>query len=202
VSNELSRLYQIKLDELREINGKKGDNNDTIVTLEPGSVFTRIYVLDCERRKLYPVRYNLTVECEFREEGRNEISRCARHIAISITPMAYVLTFLAMVFAILGVALEASAASNADLTASDPNQFWFKILPERIFGPNGLAAVISAIIFFNIYELTEFGRRARPSVDLERAGISWRSALIIGSLCGLLNAKILAVLQGTIVGLG
>ena len=51
-----------------------------------------------------------------------------------------------------------------------------------------IVSVITALFFYNIYDATDIGRRVN-------AGIGWSSALIIGGLCGLLNAKVIAALR-------
>jgi hypothetical protein len=49
-------------------------------------------------------------------------------------------------------------------------------------------ALILALIFFNIYEFTDLGKRFKMM-------IGWRSALLIGALCGLLGDRILMALK-------
>jgi hypothetical protein len=54
-----------------------------------------------------------------------------------------------------------------------------------------LVGPVIALIFFNVYEYTSVGKDLGMSV-------SWRSALLIGALCGLAQDRVLAALKALI----
>lgn len=54
-----------------------------------------------------------------------------------------------------------------------------------------LSAIIIAGVFFNVFEYTEYGKKIQM-------GISWRSALFVGVLCGLLSQQIVKAMTAFI----
>jgi hypothetical protein len=54
-----------------------------------------------------------------------------------------------------------------------------------------VAAMITALFFYNVYDSTEVGRKIN-------VGAGWRSALIIGGLSGLVNERIIAALRSLV----
>ena len=70
------------------------------------------------------------------------------------------------------------------------NDFWLKAY-DAFTGSTVIIAIIVTLIFFNIYEFTELGNRFKMS-------LGWRSALLIGALCGFFGDRIVAAIQGFI----
>jgi hypothetical protein len=60
--------------------------------------------------------------------------------------------------------------------------------PETPAFTSVVSAAILALLFFNVYEHTSFGRQLRMN-------LGWRSALLIGALCGLMQERILTSLK-------
>jgi hypothetical protein len=54
--------------------------------------------------------------------------------------------------------------------------------------PGFFSVSLTAALFYNAYEWTEFGKKLDT-------GAGWRSALIIGGISGLLNERVIAALQ-------
>jgi hypothetical protein len=94
---------------------------------------------------------------------------------------------LAAVFSVIGVSLKASLNLLKD---GQPN--WRTIQEAFFSGPmlvSVISAALTAVLFYNVYESTEVGKKLA-------SGSGWRSALIIGGLSGLLNEKVVAALEG------
>ncbi len=60
-----------------------------------------------------------------------------------------------------------------------------------LYSAEVMAAVAAAIIFFNIYEYTPIGKKLK-------FGIGWRGAFLLGTICGLLNEKIVGMINSFI----
>jgi hypothetical protein len=87
---------------------------------------------------------------------------------------------------ILKHAIELSSSSTHVAATFDNHEL-------TIFGVHTTAAIILALVFFNVYEFTEMGKKLI-------IGIGWRSALLIGVLCGILGDRILAAVKALLGG--
>lgn len=147
----------------------------------PNSSFTRKFVFDGERSQVSPRKYCVTFEVGYRAkdavvtDGTIPTYSMSQSTEITITPTAVVLTIFAMLAAIGGVLTTWSAGSG------DVMLLCKAVVP----------AIILAAIFFNTYESTTIGKNLN-------VGVSWRSAMLIGFLCGLAQDKILAAITGLI----
>jgi small basic protein len=95
---------------------------------------------------------------------------------VSANPIA--LSIVAAISSVLGVLIHQFSAPNS--------QDKFKVFDSG-FLTGCLLAVITAVIFFNIFEYTTFKEKLGKD-------ITWRAAVLVGALCGLLNEKILAAI--------
>jgi hypothetical protein len=80
-----------------------------------------------------------------------------------------------------------SVASAVGKAAGTPLAFYQK-LGDNLTSAPGIAAMITGAVFFNIFEFTSLA-------DKFKMTISWRSALLIGFLCGMLNDRVLQALK-------
>lgn len=85
----------------------------------------------------------------------------------------------------LGVILKSAVTLTAVATSGADAAF---TLVDMLHSTQMWAAGILALVFFNAYEYTSAGRQIGMPVG-------WRSALVIGCLCGISGNRILAGLQ-------
>ena len=178
----LKKAFTFKIDKLADLEGVLGQGADLeaapIATVEPDSFFTATYIVRFPRNWLNPSRFSVSVETTYREQGKPERHNGMTTAAIHISPNPFVLTMIAMASALLGVALKnvvpaaAAVGSRLELAA---------ILPM----PDLIAGLILALVFFNAFEFTDVLKDMRKS-------LGWRSAMLIGMLCGLGSDRIFA----------
>jgi hypothetical protein len=104
---------------------------------------------------------------------------------VQISPYPFSLTIVAVLSALLGVLIRVSLEGAKDPLA---NLALLAGSGQLLVGP------IVALIFFNVYEYTSLGKGITMSV-------SWRSALLIGALCGIAQDRVLAALKA-LIGIG
>lgn len=188
----LTEVFRSRIEQLRDTEARIGKtpNLDRIADVEPGDSFARTYVLQCERRFASPKTYTFAFNCTYGEDAPAGMIRrqLAASLAATITPQAMVVSGLAMAAALLGallkIALDASqAAGSGDLAAQLGGLVTMGNLALMV------AAMITALFFYNIYDATEVGKKLN-------IGTGWRSALLIGGLSGLLNERVVAALRG------
>jgi hypothetical protein len=213
------KLLAFKIEQLRAIERRSSNNHTAaLATIMGGGKFSRTYIFDAKRRAFNSERYNVAFECSYKSgaaiaggsgvpgdlpmEARTR-SSTACSISFAITPKWWSMTLVAVGGALLGVALElllpgqetSSATTSAASAASLSLAASLHMSPQQLeAGKAILASVITAIIFFNIYETTELGKKTEVGKRIE-GQIGWRSALLIGSLCGLVNDKIVGALR-------
>ena len=179
----ITSLFEAKTEQLERVE-ERVDENDRpgLTTIEPSSFFTATYVLKFSRRLFEPRKYQLAFDATFQSQdaGMPQSNSVATNLQISPYPLS--LTIVAILAALLGVLVRVSLAG-----AADPLQEMAALARsgQLLVGP------IVALIFFNAYEYTSLGKELTMSV-------SWRSALLIGALCGLGQDRILAAMKALI----
>lgn len=102
--------------------------------------------------------------------------------SLVISPKGYVLNFVVILAAGMGVVLKTAMDPKLQVAAvnitADPAALGWPLVQ----------AVIVASVFFNVYEFTNLADRVKMT-------LSWRSALLIGVLCGLMSDRVTAALQ-------
>jgi hypothetical protein len=183
-------LFQAKIADALLLEQEFGDLplDEVVTEVEPGTSFVRMYVYNCERQYLIPRAYTFAFDCAYRiatdtaEAPTASIKHRGGSIATTIAPKPFILTIISILSSLLGALLKLAMDAK---------------LPNEIFSVSGLAALplqpfvaamITALFFFNIYDATEIGKKIN-------VGAGWRSALLIGGLSGLLNEKVVAALQ-------
>lgn len=99
-----------------------------------------------------------------------------------VSPYPLSLSMVAIAASLLGVLLKITLEGASNVGPVLVGMFW----SLKLF-----VAPIVALIFFNVYEHTSIGK------DLTMP-VSWRSALLIGAICGLAQDRILAALKAMI----
>jgi hypothetical protein len=200
-AKELCLIYKAKLEDVRQLESELGGGgqDQSVADVEPGGVFARTYVYNCKRQLLNPKTYTFSFDCGYLDHpapAQAEPKHLAGSITAVISPKPLVLNVLAMISAILGVVLKI-ALDNSQTTDVHPQM----VAPQpTLFSQLAglvtmsaceaiVAAVITALFFYNVYDSTDMGRK----LDV---GTGWRSALIIGGLSGLLNQRVIAALHG------
>jgi hypothetical protein len=150
-----------------------------IAIIEPDSFFAITYILQFPRSQANPKKYNLDVEAVYTEDGKTEKHVGGTTAAVVISPQPSILTLIAILAAILGAVVKLLSAKETVV--------FDQVTLTSLIGPAVLAGIV-ALIFFNVYEFTSFG-------DKMKMPLSWRSALLIGFLCGLLDDQMLAALK-------
>lgn len=97
-----------------------------------------------------------------------------------VTPRSWSVSLAAVAFALLGLSIRMFLiADGSDVKPGT--------LLDR-FGKQGLTAMGLAFVIFNIFEFTDLRKKVT-------FGINWRSAMIIGLLCGLASKQLFEVLK-------
>jgi len=179
-------IFRAKFSQLEELEGKLGADAGTtaIATIESDSFFATTYVLRFPRSGLNSRKFSFSVEVNLSEPGSSKEQLSSASATVVISPRPYVLSGIAMLSALLGSVVK--YAIGAQATNGIPE--YFSNLGIHLVTSPGLSAVILALLLFNIYEFTEFGKNIKM-------GVGWRSALLIGVLSGLFSDRIIEALK-------
>jgi hypothetical protein len=191
------KLFEAKLTQLKRYEDeltKQGPTQDAIATVPSGSAFSRTYVFQFARGTWDSRKYNLIIEAAYADDDPNAVvENGAASASATISPPPLVLTAVAIFAALLGVVLKdalklaSSSAPRATQTIATAGQQVGEQLVTSLISLDSVAAMIIALVFFNIYEHTELGSRVK-------FGVGWRSALLIGVLAGLFTERLLKAL--------
>ncbi|HEX7289297.1 MAG TPA: hypothetical protein VF532_24145 [Candidatus Angelobacter sp.] len=177
------QIFSAKLGQLAAAEEQQGATDQrTLVRIEQDSFFAETYVLRYKRRFLEPSKYSISIEASYSEDGNVAEIRGAASAVVLVPPNPALLTVVALLAALLGVALKVAAISSPSL---------WPAMRLAYTGPPALTAVILSVALFNVYEFTDWGKKITMA-------ISWRSALLVGLLCGFLGDRALNALKGFI----
>jgi hypothetical protein len=136
------------------------------------------YIIDARRGWFDTRSYSVNVDVMLRtSREKREIFRRTGAL-VSVTPSSLSLTALAILTALVGATIGLVAGADR---APRPEAF-----VENWGGY--LVAALTAAIVFNIFDFTNLR-------DRFQARVSWRSAILVGFVCGYLNDRILDALQ-------
>ena len=179
----VSSLFLAKLEQLEQIESRMDEGDRPGLTrIEPGASFTATYVLRFSRRIFEPRKYQIGFDATYGAIDGTAQQAGNAGTSLLISPYPLGLSFVAVCSAFLGVLIRESLSG-----ATDPIQV---MLAQAATGQLFVGPVV-ALVFFNAYEYTTLGK------DLSMP-LSWRSALLVGSLCGLAQDRILAALKALI----
>jgi hypothetical protein len=176
-------LFEAKLEQLEKLESRMDEGERPGLTrIEPKASFTATYVLKFSRRLFEPRKYQIGFDATYGsiDGGPQQSSSAATNLLISPYPVG--LSVVAVLSALLGVLIRESLAGTSDPLSALAAQ---AVTGKLLVGP------IVALVFFNAYEYTSLGKGlAMP--------LSWRSALLVGVLCGMAQDRILASLRALI----
>ncbi len=189
----LCQLFSAKLAEATDLEPELR-TNIWIADLEPGAVYSRTYVFNCKRRLANPKPYTFSFDCAFQIlDAQNEpIRHCTGGITADISPSPSALNLIAVASGVLGAVLKI-AIDEADTHGTNATlQITRGLLSTQLntvatWGTI-ISAMITALLFFNIYDSTQIGSKLK-------FGSGWRSALLVGGLSGLATEKVVAALK-------
>ncbi len=174
-------ILMAKIARMKEIEGI--DENflrpEFIGEILPGEIFERIYILKARRNLASIASYTAAfdVKLAWDEPIANSQRRAERmlskSISFNVTPSPITLSIVAVLFSFLGTIL-----NSVPIIKDQYSELFTFEFAKKYF-----VAAVLAIVIFNSLEITEFKDRFRS--------ISWRSAMFVGLLCGLLSDKML-----------
>lgn len=190
-NNPEKKLYEGKLKQLEGLSINIDQKNSNYIALiEPDSFYSRTYVLRFSRKTLSTKVYNLSFDSTYESDDSTQEYRANVSTSINITPKPFFLTVFTALSSILGTILKYCINNlNEDIL---PYEFFIKLGKLIVTAP-GITSLIIAILFFNIYEYTDMGKRLTIKAN-------WRSALTIGILAGLLGERLIDAIK-VLVGL-
>jgi hypothetical protein len=181
------QLYSGKLFQLSDL--QRGDDvGDYIAFIDPESFYSRIYVLKFKRRLFSTRIYDIGFDYKYITDNSPREYRENISTSLNITPHPFFLTLFAAIFSLLGTLLK-FGMENVSISQRDVLKKYEEVLITK-----GTVSVIIAILFFNIYEFTDIGKKLK-------IGINWRTALVFGILAGLLGDRLVEALR-VLLGLG
>jgi hypothetical protein len=175
-------IFAAKLGQLDTAEQEETGTAGILARIEGDSFFAETYVLRYRRRLMEPSKYSISIEGSYSEDGNPAEIRGAVTAVVVVPPNPLLLTIIALLAALLGVALKVAAISAPGL---------WPALRLAYTGPPALTAVILSVALFNVYEFTDWGKKITMAV-------SWRSALLVGLLCGFLGDRALSAIKGFI----
>lgn len=161
-----------------------GEAAKALAVIEPDSFAATTYVLRFPRSYLNPRKFSFAVEATISSGEDKPTQLRAASTTVTVSPTPYVLSVVAVLAALLGASIKFSLSSTRD----QPIGSYFSSLLTYLFTSPGLTGAVLALIVFNVYEFLEIGRNITM-------GVGWRSALLVGALCGLFSDRMIKALQ-------
>lgn len=182
----IRNIYEAKLTQLANLEADAGPEIEsaTIATIEPDSVLRITYVLRFPRKKLEGRKYNFSIEGTYSEGSEAKQFTKSTSASLIVSPDPWVLSGIAVFSSYLGVVLRSAVVAQTNATSAAS---WFEPL-AALAQPETWAAAILALVFFNVYEYTSAGQKITMP-------LGWRSALLVGVLCGIGGDRILAAME-------
>src|SRR5688572_2741395 len=174
-------LFNAKLEQLERIEKAVGEGGPGFA-VEPGGAYTATYVLKLERGFINLRKYQLAFSMSYRAEGQKGVQVASAATNVQVSPSPVALSIVAFAAALLGVLLQKA-------TAGSPHPF--RALETMAQTGHLWVAPVIALIVFNVYEYTALGKGIKM-------GVSWRSAVLIGALCGLSGKRMLDAINALI----
>lgn len=180
---KLPQIFYAKLRQLELMEARLQNGTRVLATLEPDSIYSTTYVFKFPRGVINSRRFNVAIEAVLEDGETKKQHSTICSTALTISPRPLVLSLIAVASALLGVILDISISG----TVTAGTRIW-EANSWLANEPRFTSAAILAIVFFNIYEFTEVGKRLT-------VGLGWRAAMLAGFLCGLLSDRIVDALK-------
>ncbi len=189
VSKSIKETFELKVKQLIELDKKLGSDfeSSSLATIEPESFYAVTYILKFPRSYIDSRRFNISIEGSFSKSASAERHVGGATASVIISPKPYILSLIAIASSLLGLTLK----TNIDVSVPEKNLDFYTQMQQAFTQGPVLSSAILALVFFNVYEFTDLGRNLKLN-------IGWRSALLIGILCGLLGDRILFALKALI----
>lgn len=179
----VKEIFEGKMNQLAEKEKQIGGAKSVaIAQIETGSFYSRNYIVKCKRNFLSQNVFNINFDVLYRYKDDSVDLRGTSSKTLVIAPHSFLLSVLAVLFAFLGVALQIALEKNP----LEPD--YYKLAFSYFSGSAGLKAAIISLLFFNIFEYTDFSERLK-------IGINWRTALVIGIASGLFGERLIDALK-------
>jgi hypothetical protein len=163
--------------------------SEYIAQILPGETFEQVSIVKGKRRLASIATYTIAADVKLGWDGQSSTGK-KRYIerilsqsdSFNVTPSPVTLSMFAIVFSFLGAAL-LKVEKLKETVSSDIKPHELMELFNANFALSSFMAAVLAVVLYNSIEMTEFKSRV--------GSISWRSAMFIGLLCGLLSEKML-----------
>jgi hypothetical protein len=187
-----AKLHRMEAIEKIDVNLSR---SEYLTQIMPGEVFERVYILNGRRNfssiASYTVAFDVKIgwreekyrSAEYEVEADNLRSAeriLSKSTTFNVTPSPITLSVFAMIFSFVGVLMSLLPKLNENL--------WTQQLLSLQHLQQFFISGALAVIIYNSYEMTEFRDKLRS--------VSWRSAMLIGVLCGLLSERMLKAITG------
>jgi len=172
-------IFEGKLRQLEGLSIAEDEHPDDVAHIEQGSFYYRIYLLNFERRMLTTRTYSVVFDSRYVIDGSPIETRSSVSTSVNITPEPFFLIVFCAAFSLLGAMLRYS------METTDSN------IKDSIVNPltkDGIKSVIISLLFFNLFEFTNFGKKLKFRFD-------WRRALIIGLLSGAFGDRVVEAIK-------
>jgi hypothetical protein len=196
---ELKTLFESKLSTARRLEARLGldrspkpdqlTTTEYLTDIEPQEQFVRDYIIRCPRRSLVSTPYTMHFDCRYIRRQNGEWSEPLMKNQ-SLTETIAAGPVMTSAFAAVCSAFGTVLRTTLDLAANEVPS-WSEVWSLFFSGAMAvslISAAVTAIIFFNVYDWTDIGKKVDPSSG-------WRSALVIGAMSGLLNERVVAALK-------
>lgn len=182
-------MFKAKVEQLAEVEMvlDKRPEETAIATIEPDSFFATTYVLRFPRTSLNPAKYSFSVDASLSEPGSEKEALSSAATTVEISARPYVLSAIAVLCALLGVAVKYSIDQATQL----PVDQFFSGLGTQLVTGRGIVSAVLALVAFNMYEHLDLGEKLALRVG-------WRSAMFFGVISGLFSERIVAALKALI----
>ena len=190
----MGSVYLYKLGQLRaieELHGEKAQK--PVAIIEPKSGFDVSYTLRFPRHLTEVRKYSFAIDVAYGFGETKSFGSASSVLEVGASPVA--LSLVAMLGGVLGAVIrvglaksDVAPADGAGAGTADQHAAVWGTTWDQIARPESLAAVILALVVFNIYEHTALSSKIR-------LGLGWRAALLIGALAGLFADRFVAALN-------
>lgn len=184
-SSAITSLFCAKTEQLGSIESAMNESDkSSLATIEPESEFISTYVLKFNRASFDPLKYQISFEASYTESENAKPKVTSVGTSVQISPYPWSLSCVAVLAALLGTLVDISLDSKGlQLEAV------FSLISSSAM--SFLSSTVLALVIFNVYEHTSLAGNIRLP-------ISWRSALLIGVLCGVAQENILNALKALV----
>jgi hypothetical protein len=181
------KLFSIKLEQMLNIENElqSRGTSTALSVIEPESIFTEDYILKFPRSFSNPSKYTISFEIVYRESGTDNRVKNRVSESVEISPSPIVLSLISMLSGVMG-AFSVNLVSNLKKSVGS---FSINSLLNSFNVGNLILGAVLALVVFNVYEY--FGS-SKFRADIKPG---WRSALLVGFLCGMFNDNFLRMLE-------